>query len=594
MKLANATFLGLVLAAGACTGSAQTQGLILSYIINPSGNQTAISDGQTLTFPPTNVGNTSSATLVVSNRGTASASLNSVAASGADFSLSGLPLLPATIPAQTDVRFAIMFEPAAAGSSSGTLTVGQGSGSTRVLLAGQALSAVLSYEFTSGGTSETFSPGQSIAFPETAVGQSATISVSVRNTGNSAAQVGTISATGQGFQIQGAPQLPATIPPQQALVFGIQFTPPDTGTYSGTLRIGEAVFNTSGTGLGSKLTLNVEIGGVTTPIGDAGTIYFPNTVVGTQTRAMVGIGNGGNQPLTVSNISLTGNTFAIGTLPKLPAVLQPGQAATFDVSFSPDGLGQSGGTLQISGRSYPISGSGNPPQALPEVRFGDAPGQAGALQQPSISLHLAEAYPYPLSGQLTLSFTSTSFTDDPAIQFASGGRTVAFTIPAESTDAIFGGAGTKIPFQTGSVTGTITFSPVFLVRSVNITPVPAPAQAVTVAAAAPQVQRVQLGTVGANSFELLVTGYATTREITGIQLQFNPSPGASLQGQVLNIDAGSAFNTWYQSAAARQYGSQFTASISILLNGKVSDLKSVSVNATNSQGTSSPSSLNLQ
>jgi hypothetical protein len=72
---------------------------------------------------------------------------------------------------------------------------------------------------------------------------------------------------------------------------------------------------------------------------------------------------------------------------------------------------------------------------------------------------MAAPQPLVLSGQLTLTFTPNAEnpSDDPAVQFVSGGRTVSFTIPANTTRGMFAGV-PDVAFQTGSVAGTITLS----------------------------------------------------------------------------------------------------------------------------------------
>ena len=42
----------------------------------------------------------------------------------------------------------------------------------------------------------------------------------------------------------------------------------------------------------------------------------------------------------------------------------------------------------------------------------------------AIGVTLASPYPLPITGTLTLAFASSAFVDDPAIQFATGGRTL--------------------------------------------------------------------------------------------------------------------------------------------------------------------------
>ena len=261
----------------------------------------------------------------------------------------------------------------------------------------------------------------------------------------------------------------------------------------------------------------------------------------------------------------------MGALPQLPFVLQPNQTSTFSVSFAPDSLAILTGALLVSGHVYTLRGSGSAPPAPSTLQFSGVPSQVSPLQQPSISLQLAQPYPYNITGQLSLSFASTSFVDDPSIQFASGGRTVSFSIPANSTNALFG-TNTKIPFQSGTVAGTVTFSAVLMVQNVNITPV-APTTTVVVPPGPPQIQRIDLGNQTTTSFQVLITGYASTRQVSQLQFQFAPAPGATLQSQTLSVDTTSPFNTWYQSTGSQQYGSQFTVSVTILVSGKITDVQ---------------------
>ena len=80
-----------------------------------------------------------------------------------------------------------------------------------------------------------------------------------------------------------------------------------------------------------------------------------------------------------------------------------------------------------------------------------------------MGLQLAAPYPQDLTGTLTLTFTPDSFADDPTIQFASGGRTVNFKIPANTTTAVFGQSN-QVQFSSGTVAGVITLTPILCCR----------------------------------------------------------------------------------------------------------------------------------
>ena len=52
-------------------------------------------------------------------------------------------------------------------------------------------------------------------------------------------------------------------------------------------------------------------------------------------------------------------------------------------------------------------------------------GNQQPLAQPLVGLSLASPYPLALNGTLAITFDSDVFSDDPAIQFSTGGRSVA-------------------------------------------------------------------------------------------------------------------------------------------------------------------------
>jgi hypothetical protein len=295
--------------------------------------------------------------------------------------------------------------------------------------------------------------------------------------------------------------------------------------------------------------------------------------------------NNGNAPTSVSGISVSGTGFSIPNLPQLPVTLNSGASVQFNVAFNATSTTSVTGTLQIDSFAINLRGNGNPPPAVSAVAFGSVPTTATALQQPSVGLSIAQPYPMDLTGKLTLTFSSDSFADDPNIQFASGGRTVSFTIPANTTDAVFGSS-KQVQFQAGTVSGTIKLAAALSVASVDVTPNPAPAAQVVVAPAAPVIRNVQIGTRTGNSFEVLITGLSTPRQVSQINLQFTSVSGSNLQTPNLTINSDAPFSTWFQSTSGIGFGSQFTASVIVNVTGDPNSIHTVSVTASNSKGDS--------
>ena len=216
-------------------------------------------------------------------------------------------------------------------------------------------------------------------------------------------------------------------------------------------------------------------------------------------------------------------------------------------------------------------------------------------QQPGVGVSLASPYSLPITGQMTLTFTSDAIapSDDPAIQFSSGGRTASFTIPANGSQATFGGAST-IGFQTGTVAGTIHLTVTMQSGGTDVTPTPFPNRSVTISRMTPIIDSVVIASRIASGFEVRVTGYSTPREVTQATFTFNPAPGKNLQTTTLSIaNAGSAFASWFENQTSEQHGSRFLLTVPFTVQGNVTDIGSVSVTLTNSVGISQPAPANL-
>jgi len=156
--------------------------------------------------------------------------------------------------------------------------------------------------------------------------------------------------------------------------------------------------------------------------------------------------------------------------------------------------------------------------------------------------------------------------------------------------------------QSGTVAGTITLTPSFITDGgINLTPSVPPALNLTVAPSAPRLLSVQVSTKTASSITLLVTGYATGRSITQMDVQFTPVSGENVATTKLSLNVEPTFAAWYQGAASQQFGSQFTATVPFNLSGDVVSvtnltdaIQSVSVTLSNRQGVSASQSVNLK
>lgn len=575
-----------------------------TYIPLPNGNSTLLPAGGAIVFPPTAIDETSAATIVIANKGSGAGVVNSITSTGAEFALAGLPFPPATIDAGKDLRFSVRFTPEELDPVSGAVRVDFVAGRTSTFkLQGSGTGAVFEYDLIQQSGVASLLPGQVIMLPDALVGEKSAITVRVRNAGNADGRIQAITASGTGFSLAEVPFTPATLAAGNSVTFTINFSPTQPGRTAGKLRIGADSFDLAGNGLGPTLTYSYSAGGMAFQLQSGSTIVFPPVAVGQSATVRFVVSNNGTADSAINSISASGpaNTFTLSELPGLPASVVQGGTVQFTVTFTPSTVGSIAGSLKIDTQTFPLSGVGNPPAPLPDYSFQGASGVLEPSQQPATGLSLSSAYPLALTGSLTLAFNSEVFTNDPAVQFATGGRTVAFTIPAGAKDAIFANGSNQIRIQSGTVAGTIVLTPAFATTGgIDMTPQDPAALNLTVPQSAPTLLSVVVSSKTASSLTLLVTGYATGRSVTQMDFQFTPVAGESVSTTKVTLNLESTFQAWYQGTASQQYGSLFTATVPFNMQGDITNVtnvsdtvQSVSVTLTNRQGVSAAKSVDI-
>jgi hypothetical protein len=181
---------------------------------------------------------------------------------------------------------------------------------------------------------------------------------------------------------------------------------------------------------------------------------------------------------------------------------------------------------------------------------------------------------------LSLSFSGA----DPAVQFVTGGTTATLTIPAGET-----ASPTTIGVQTGTVAGTITITAQLMAGTQNITPSPAPIRTITVPATAPTISSVT-ATRNSTGFTVTIIGFSSTRALSSATFSFN---GTNLATTSLPIPVDAIFNSWYQSSASTQFGSNFTYTQPFNTSNPQA-VSSIAVSLANSAGTSATATANVQ
>ncbi len=224
--------------------------------------------------------------------------------------------------------------------------------------------------------------------------------------------------------------------------------------------------------------------------------------------------------------------------------------------------------------------------SLPSLTVTQIQDPAAPASQPSFGLQLGQSYPAALSGTAQLEFTpDPGLPADPAVRFASGGNTVNFSIPAGQTAAV-PASGSLFALQTGTTAGVITIRVTLRLGSTVLEPDPFVVKTVRIPASGPQITRLVI-VRNPTGFEIQVSGYSNTRQITGATFRFTPASGASLATTEVNVPVASVFQTWFASAESRQYGGQFLLVVPFTLQGSAGALASVQVTLTSNAGSGS-------
>jgi len=200
-------------------------------------------------------------------------------------------------------------------------------------------------------------------------------------------------------------------------------------------------------------------------------------------------------------------------------------------------------------------------------------------QQPEITLVVTTPPSQLVSGSLTLRFLSggAGATDDPAVQFSTGtatSRTVAFTIPSNSTAVVFQ---SKVTLLTGTIAGTVVMT----------ADVPGAtgllAGQIAVNPTIPQVMTISAVRVAPN-LRVQITGYSPERRMVSADFGFDIKTPSGTQRVPLSRAVDGDFDTWYRDPASVPFGSSFFYEQLFTVQGNVSNVDAVTVTLTNGEG----------
>jgi hypothetical protein len=333
-------------------------------------------------------------------------------------------------------------------------------------------------------------------------------------------------------------------------------------------------------------------------------VTFNPTQLGQSSTGTFTIQNSGNTPVSVISIYIANanSAFSVSGLPNLPVTLAAGASVSFTVVFTPTTTGSNSAVLNVDAASFNLVGPGTAPPSLPDFVIQTSGGGTGPLQQPSVGLSLAAPYALAVSGMLTITQNPQVFNPDPSVVFSTGGASVAFTIPANSTQAVFPNGATSVRLQTGSVANTITVTPSFATASgYNLTPANVHTVQFVVPSSAPQLSAVNITQTSQSGFTLQVTGVVTSLALTSLEFDFTAVSGFNLSSSKVVVNVSSTAAAWFQSSSSTSFGGQFFVTVPFSLASSVTSttssltaIQSVTVTATNPLGTSNGVSTQFQ
>ena len=304
-----------------------------SVILTPSA--TTVSFGSVL------VNSSASSWVMLTNSGTASATISSASVSGTGFGISGLSA-GQVIAAGQSMSFNAQFAPTAAGTPSGAITIVSNASTS-------TLTITLSGTGTSQPQAQIGINPTSESFGNVAVGASNPQTITLTNTGNQALTISAASASGTGYTMSGL-TAGQVINAGLSANFTATFTPTAGGSAVGSISItsnapsSPSVIVLTGTGTQALIAANP----TSANLGSA--------VDGTSNSQSIVLSNAGNTTLTFSGVSTTGTGYSVTGL-STSTTIAAGGNVTFHALFSPTG----GASGTVNG-SIVLTTNGSPSQ----------------------------------------------------------------------------------------------------------------------------------------------------------------------------------------------------------------------------------------
>jgi hypothetical protein len=374
--------------------------------------------------------------------------------------------------------------------------------------------------------------------------------------------------------------LPATVP-AGGLNFTLRFQPNQVAqSYSATLNVGDADNPVTVVLIGQSVP-GFTVVAANQPLSAGGTVGFASVPVGSSQTVLMTLANQTSGPLTVGAIAIQGAAFQLTPPSPAGAAVASGSSAELQLVFSPTAAGPQEGTLTIGVATFPLNGTGTAPSppVLPAPSIQLTPATLTSAQQGSLSVNLAS--PSASSGIGTV--TLTGLNDDPAVSFADGTRSAAFTVAVGASTGEFAG-GPSVSFGTGTTAGTLTFTVTLGSNTPQTTNVTIPAALVGIdAAVATRNVACDPGLVycTTTNVQVQVNGWDNTRSASQVVFTFFDSSGDQIAPGPITVAAATPFQQYF---AASDMAGVFGVTAFFPVTGDADDVVAAVVQIANSVG----------
>ncbi len=487
-------------------------------------------------------------------------------------------------------------QPSGCSFTSGTNPCQSGTVSASTLTgAATAPQLVLSYK-NSSGSAIVLQPASSTPFDFGNVSTSSSVTVTFLLANQTANAIPTPTIKLQTTQFFSSAfrldvsSLPASIVGNSFATFTVTFAPGQTGVTdpSTALIVGTLSYLVKGTGVivADIDALQISYTDVTPGSPSFGLITRPQAATAIQFDQLVAGGATSSifnflitNPATsydavaVSPLKVSGAGFGMAGAPAAPISIAPGTSITFTLTFAAAATGTYTGSLAIGTRQFTLQGL-TVISPFPSFSFQLSAQPLTSQQQATLTIQFASPSGFAATGTLTMTFVPSvaNVTNDPAVAFlATNGRQLSVNLAVGAQTATYNGQ-SAIAFQTGTTAGTLTFK-------LDFVNTPSYTQDFLIT---PATIHVTSATAVRQSPNLVVTinGYDNTYSAGQLSFTFYDVSGKLIAPVAVN--AATSFQQYF--FTNNSAGGAFALQASFPVQGDVTQVGSVSVGLTNSQG----------